>query len=77
MLDVTQLDFVDHLVDTLPNLVFGHTFERCVDLEMLTCSQVVEEDVVLGTDAELFTQPVDVVEEILAHERCLSLRGCQ
>jgi len=41
---------------------------------MLSCCEVLEEDVVLGTDSKLLTKPNHVVEDVVAHKGGLPIR---
>jgi hypothetical protein len=55
MLDITELDFMDHFVDSLADLVSRDAFERSVELQMLTSCQVFEKNVVLGANSQVLS----------------------
>ena len=69
-----ELNLVEHLVHLLFYRALVHPLEVCVQLQMLSHAEVVKENIVLRTDAKVFTQLFLVGEDVYPIE--LSLACC-
>ena len=77
MLVLNKLNLIQHLVDFLLHLDVIDSLESCVQFDVLSYSQVVEEHVMLGTDAQIFSQVLLVCQDVNAVEHGLALSWTQ
>jgi hypothetical protein len=77
VLNVRKLDLENHLVNALADLVGRDAFERSVKFEMLSGREIIEENVMLRTHAELLSKPRHAAEDVPSHQRGLALGWLQ
>jgi len=73
MLDITKLDFMNHFVYSLTDLVLRDAFERSVKFQMLTGSQVFKKNVMLRAHSQVLSKPCHIIKNIVSHKRSASV----